>query len=84
MGILEKADDVNRREGDGESDVTLRHVFIAERINGQTLFVDPQTGSDDCGNYFAEVDLSESYLLRIDDAALSTYIGRAVRNRKKR
>lgn len=79
-----KADDANRREEDDDSDVTLRHVFIAERVNGRTLFVDPQTGSDDCRSYFAEVDLSESYLLRIDDATLSPHIGRAVRNRKKR
>lgn len=78
------ADDVNRREEDDDSDVTLRHVFVAERINGQTLFVDPQTGSADCRSYFGEVDLSESYLLRIDDATLSPYIGRAIRNRKKR
>ena len=28
------------------------HTFVAEQMNGKTVFVDPQTGDVDCSRYF--------------------------------
>lgn len=60
------------------------HVFIAEQVNGETWFVDPQTGSIDCSSHLGRAQPGYTLLLRIDDAKLSPLIGKAVRNRRAR
>ena len=42
------------------------HTFVAERINGKTIFVDPQTGKNDVKNYFMRVENGSVRLSRID------------------
>ena len=58
------------------------HVFIAEQVSGETRVVDPQSGSSDCSGYMADALPGFTRLLRIDDAKLSSLIGKAVRNRR--
>lgn len=43
------------------------HVFIAEQINGKTVFHDPQTNTADCSYYFASAKKNQTYCLRVDD-----------------
>ena len=53
------------------------HVFIAENVNGKVHFIDPQTGNEDCSEYFELMTLKGSQaptLLRIDDREFSELI----------
>lgn len=43
------------------------HVFIAERTNGITRFIDPQDGTTDARSYFDDAIGSGLYCMRIDD-----------------
>lgn len=45
------------------------HVFNALQVNGQTVFVDPQSGSMNCSGYFAPgmIRPGETALVRIDN-----------------
>ena len=45
------------------------HVFVAEQRNGKTHFIDPQTGSEDCSEYFDRIKTrgAKQYILRIDN-----------------
>lgn len=47
------------------------HVFMAEQVNGKTLFVDPQNGNTDVSNYFKLIKTNPfkpcSYLMRTDN-----------------
>ena len=43
------------------------HVFIAERSNGVTRFIDPQNGSTDASSYFQYAKGSDLYCMRIDN-----------------
>ena len=48
------------------NDENVAHVFIAENVNGATMFVDPQTGEMDVSSYFDDSNHFETYLLRLD------------------
>lgn len=52
------------------------HTFIAERVNGETHFIDPQTGKEGMGveKYFDHVIEDRTQFCRIDDKEASTYI----------
>lgn len=50
------------------------HTFIAERINGETIFSDPQTGRMDVSNYFNRVIPNTTQYCRIDNRDFSSYI----------
>lgn len=50
------------------------HVFIAERINGVTRFVDPQNGETDASSYFNFAKGSEVFCMRIDNLPFSERI----------
>lgn len=56
------------------------HVFIAEQANGVTQFIDPQTGSRDCSDYFKSgmIKPSATRLLRIDDKKFTDLIGQCI------
>lgn len=43
------------------------HTFFAERVNGQTRFYDPQTGSSDVSNYFKRVEPGSLRFCRVDN-----------------
>jgi hypothetical protein len=47
------------------------HVFIAEKVNGRTRFIDPQTGGTDVSGYFALMKKNSTVFWRIDDAQLN-------------
>jgi len=40
---------------------TSGHTFVAEQQGGKTRFIDPQTGDDDCGRYFSEIERSKGW-----------------------
>lgn len=65
-------------------DGTTEHLLVAERVDTETWFVDPQTGSIDCSSHLDGAQPGYTRLLRIDDAKLSPLIGKAVRNRRAR
>lgn len=50
------------------------HVFVAEQINGQTHFIDPQSGKDGVASYFDLCDSNNIYICRTDNKDLSAYI----------
>lgn len=50
------------------------HVFVAEQINGQTHFIDPQSGKDGVAWYFDLCDSSNIYICRTDNKDLSEHI----------
>lgn len=54
------------------------HVFIAERVDGVTRFIDPQIGSEDCSRYFSMVSKLETYCMRVDNLAETDLIKKAV------
>lgn len=56
------------------------HVFIAERINGQTHFFDPQSGSSDFRNKFAGVKSGYTMFARIDNLSVLDAIEDCVEN----
>lgn len=46
------------------------HVFIAEKIDGKTHFIDPQIGDMDVSRYFSDMKLNQTTFWRIDNARL--------------
>lgn len=50
------------------------HTFNAVQINGETRYVDPQTGSMDCSDYFEIIDPSEVYFARTDNQEFTARI----------
>lgn len=46
------------------------HVFIAEKIDGRTKFIDPQNGESDVSYYFSDMKKNRTSYWRIDDAKL--------------
>ena len=59
------------------------HVFIAERINGKTMFVDPQNGEVNAKNYFELAKGNDVYCMRIDNLEFSEKINQCCKNRKE-
>lgn len=58
------------------------HTFVAENRNGEIHFVDPQTGNDDCSNYFTKVKNGSTMFARIDDLRVNEEVlGLFVANR---
>lgn len=49
------------------------HVFIAERVGGQTFFIDPQANSFGCGRYFKLAE-NEVQVLRVDNREFTNRI----------
>lgn len=56
------------------------HVFIAEQVNGKTVFIDPQIGDNNCSYWLMEgmVIPENTRLLRIDDKKFSNLIAECV------
>ena len=53
---------------------TNGHTFMAEQQNGETVFFDPQTGSDNVVDYFDDVIPNTTQFCRIDDLQTTDYI----------
>lgn len=66
------ADKQNLYERDGK-EVTLNssHSFIGENIDGKIRFVDPQTGNDDCSDYFTKVKNGHTMYAQINDLPIN-------------
>lgn len=55
--LLEDAEDGSRysiyfKWRDKEDDALKAHVFIAEKVNKKIMYIDPQSGDDDCISFF--------------------------------
>lgn len=50
------------------------HVFVAEQKNGRTVYYDPQSGVEDCQEYFDYAADGETTFVRIDNAEPSALI----------
>lgn len=58
------------------------HAFIAERVNGHTRFIDPQTGSTHAENYFEYAKGQGAYCGRIDNVPFTSRITKCCTNVK--
>ena len=58
------------------------HVFIAERKNGKTHYVDPQNGSTDCSEYFKDAAKGHTFVTRIDNLTPTVDILECCENRR--
>lgn len=67
---------VQWKKGDGG------HTFIAEQKNGETHFLDPQTGSEDVRKYFNNVVNNQTTFCRIDNLQPSQRILECCKGRK--
>ena len=56
------------------------HVFVAEQVNGETRFYDPQKGSADCASCFERVKTGTTEFARIDNLPVSDFIRECVQN----
>lgn len=50
------------------------HVFIAERVNGETVFLDPQRGTRDVDYYFESAKGNGTFCVRIDNLPFTARI----------
>ena len=50
------------------------HVFIAEQVDGKTIFIDPQTNKNDVEWYFNSAKKTETYVMRIDNLEFTDLI----------
>lgn len=55
-------------------DTLAGHTFIAEKMNGEIRFVDPQDGNPECSEYFDEIEPGMTRFCRIDNLAPSEMI----------
>lgn len=56
------------------------HVFIAEQVDGKTIFIDPQNNKQDVSGYFQLAKTKETYVLRIDDLEFTDNIKKCCKN----
>ncbi len=59
------------------------HVFIVERTNGVTRFIDPQNGEMNAKTYFSLAKGSDVYCMRIDNLDFSDKITQCCKNREE-
>jgi hypothetical protein len=50
------------------------HAFIVENRNGTVVYIDPQTGNEDCSYYFGYVKEGHTKILRVDKCTPSDLI----------
>ena len=55
------------------------HVFIAENRNGNIVFLDPQSGNLDVGNYFNYIKVKKTHMLRIDNREFTPLINKCIK-----
>ena len=57
------------------------HVFVAEMVNDEIRFIDPQTGDNNCERYFTSAALGGTMMARIDNLEPSSLIELCIKNR---
>lgn len=57
------------------------HVFIAERVNGKTWYIDPQRGTENVNHYFQQARGDGTYCVRIDNLCFTERIHDCVNGR---
>lgn len=50
------------------------HIFIAEQVNGKTIFVDMQRGEINVEHYFDDVIHGETSFMRVDNLDVTAHI----------
>ena len=58
------------------------HVFIAEQVDGNTIFLDPQSNQYKYDDVFFCVDLDKTCIMRIDDKEITDLITRCCKNKE--
>lgn len=58
------------------------HVFVAEQVNGKTMFIDPQSGKTDVSEYFSRCRPSETKIARIDNLRPTALIDECAKPRQ--
>ena len=61
-------------------DSGMGHVFIAENIQGEVHFIDPQNGDMNCGWYMGAMNPKATSIFRIDDLPFNSNIWDVFRN----
>lgn len=89
-GVKKKVEDAMRGYGDGARAIVRvqwqqkygggGHVFIAEQVDGMTIFIDPQTNNLDVSGYFTMAKTKETYVMRIDDLEFTDNITKCCKN----
>jgi hypothetical protein len=59
------------------------HVFIAEQVNGSTMFIDPQIGSIDCSSHFSMAKKNQTYLMRVDNREFTELLFKCCKEAKQ-
>lgn len=59
------------------------HVFVAEQVNGRTVFIDPQSGTMDCSSHFALVKKNQTFVMRVDDREFTDLLFECCKEAKK-
>ena len=57
------------------------HVFIAEQVDGKTIFIDPQNNNMDVSYYFTMASLEDTFVLRVDNLKFTDNIRKCCKNR---
>ena len=57
------------------------HVFIAQNVNGNIRFIDPQTGNLDCIEHFTKARNGATMIARIDNLEATELIELCIKNR---
>lgn len=50
------------------------HSFVAEQVDGKTIYIDPQTGSTDVSDYFGRVQMGSVQMCRMDQLDVTNRI----------
>ena len=53
------------------SQVLSAHTFVGENRDGKVFFIDPQTGNEDCRDYFTKVRNGATMYARIDNLPIN-------------
>ena len=54
-------------EGGKVIKIPSAHTFVAENNNGKVRFIDPQSGNEDCSEYFTKIKNGYTMYAKIDD-----------------
>ncbi len=89
-GVKTKVEDAMSGFGDGARAIVRvqwqqkygggGHVFIAEQVDGKTIFIDPQSNNKDVSYYFSMAKTKETYVMRIDDLEFTDNIQKCCEN----
>jgi len=57
------------------------HAFIAEQVNGQTRFIDPQSGNKEVSKYFSLIKPEKTCLIRVDNLKINVNVRKCCKPR---